>query len=203
MNERLVQIRRYPNRRFYARHESRYVSLQEIEQLIQDGKTVEIRDSQTDEDVTRVVLAQLILKQQPEKMALFPVDMLHFILRSNELMSGFLRDYFRQSLAYLDYLQSHGAELPPLGPPRHWMRALWQGILPRQTDQTDPEQQAEQAEQVEQVEQVEQAEQAEQAGQSAAPRPPAPSVAEMQRRMAELEARIRQLESKEAGGRDS
>ena len=47
------------------------------------------------------------MERQPEKMLLFPTAMLHFILRSNDQMTDFLRDYFRHSLTYLDYLQRH------------------------------------------------------------------------------------------------
>lgn len=117
-----IQIKRYPNRRFYARHTSRYVSLAEIEEMIQQGHTVEIRDSQTGEDLTRSVLTQIIMEQHPDKMKLFPVDMLHLILRSNDLMSDFLRDYFRQSLTYLDYLQKHSSATA-LVPPTNWFQA--------------------------------------------------------------------------------
>jgi polyhydroxyalkanoate synthesis repressor PhaR len=117
-----IQIKRYPNRRFYARHTSRYVSLAEIEEMIQQGHTVEIRDSQTGEDLTRSVLTQIIMEQHPDKMKLFPVDMLHLILRSNDLMSDFLRDYFRQSLTYLDYLQKHNSATA-LVPPTNWFKA--------------------------------------------------------------------------------
>ena len=54
-----IRIKRYPNRRFYASHTSKYVSLPEIEQLIRDGVNVEIVDSQTGEDITRVILMQI------------------------------------------------------------------------------------------------------------------------------------------------
>ena len=108
----VIQIKRYPNRRYYARHTSQYVSLQEIEELVQSGETVEIRDSQSGEDLTRTVLTQIIMERQPDKMSLFPADMLHFIVRSNDAMSGFLRDYFHHSLTYLDYLQRHSTATP-------------------------------------------------------------------------------------------
>jgi polyhydroxyalkanoate synthesis repressor PhaR len=119
----VIQIKRYPNRRYYARRESRYVSLQEIEQMVRSGKTVEISDSQSGEDLTRTVLTQIIMERQPEKMRLFPVDMLHFIVRSNDLMADFLRDYFRHSLTYLDYLQRHNAPATTLVRPVHWVKA--------------------------------------------------------------------------------
>jgi polyhydroxyalkanoate synthesis repressor PhaR len=106
------------------------VSLEDIERVISEGATVEIVDSQTGEDLTRSVLTQIILERQPEKMALFPADMLHFILRSNDLMADFLRDYFRQSLTYLDYLQSHGPTAA-FSQPMHWMNAWLEQLSQR------------------------------------------------------------------------
>ena len=49
--------------------------------------------------------------------------MLHFILRSNDMMADFLRDYFRQSLTYLEYLQKQGTAAKKLTSPMHWARA--------------------------------------------------------------------------------
>ena len=132
-----LQIKRYPNRRYYARHLSKYVSLQEIEEMIQGGETVEIRDSQTQEDLTRSVLTQIIVERQPDKMALFPTDMLHFILRSNDAMTGFLRDYFRNSLTYLGYLQQHSPASSTLTEPTHWMKFWLDGLAPRPATEAD------------------------------------------------------------------
>lgn len=122
MDNETVQIKRYPNRRYYSRSASKYVSLGEIEDMVKCGKKVEIRDSQTGDDITRSVLTQIIVERQPDKMLLFPKDMLHLILRSNEVTADFLQDYFRQSLAYLHYLQQHGASVPSLARPMHWVR---------------------------------------------------------------------------------
>lgn len=122
MPEKPIRIKRYPNRRFYASHTSSYLSLAEIENLVRSGKDVEIVDSQTGDDITRAVLVQMIAEGHPDKMAMFPSAMLHAMLRANDVMTGFLRDYFRNSLAYLDYLQQHGAS-GSLGQPAHWMKA--------------------------------------------------------------------------------
>ncbi len=127
MSNDVLQIKRYPNRRFYARHLSKYVSLQEIEAMIQAGHTVEIRDSQSDENITRLVLTQIIVDRQPEKMSLFPAEMLHFIVRSNDVMTEFLRDYFRHSLTYLEYMHRHSAAAK-LAAPMHWVKAWLDGI---------------------------------------------------------------------------
>jgi polyhydroxyalkanoate synthesis repressor PhaR len=117
-----IRIKRYPNRRFYASHTSKYVSLTQIEEFIRDGATVEIVDSQTGEDITRLVLVQIIAERHPEKISMFPPAMLHSILRANDVMVEFLQDYFRNSLAYLDYFQKHGAS-GSFEEPMHWMKA--------------------------------------------------------------------------------
>jgi polyhydroxyalkanoate synthesis repressor PhaR len=122
MSNKTVRIKRYPNRRLYASHTSRYVSLPEIEQMIRDGTTVEIVDSQTGEDLTRIVLMQIIAERHPEKIAMFPTAMLHSILRANDVMADFLREYFHNSIAYLDSLQKHGASAS-FGDPMRWMTA--------------------------------------------------------------------------------
>ncbi|QDU56818.1 polyhydroxyalkanoate synthesis regulator DNA-binding domain-containing protein [Aeoliella mucimassa] len=134
MPDSRFQIKRYPNRRYYAKPLSKYVSLQEIEQLIQEGQTVEIRDSQTGEELTRAVLTQIIVERHPDKMELFPTDLLHFILRSNDTMSSFLRDYFRQSLTYLDYLYRHSPGAPRLAQPMHWVKTWLDSVVTKGGD---------------------------------------------------------------------
>ena len=130
MSDTRLKIKRYPNRRYYAKQHSKYVSLQEIEEMVKEGETVEIRDSQTGEDLTRSVLTQIIVDRHPEKMELFPTDLLHFILRSNDTMSGFLRDYFRQSLTYLEYLYRHSNPAPHLVRPMHWIKMWLDSVAP-------------------------------------------------------------------------
>lgn len=133
-----IQIKRYPNRRFYSRSASKYVSLREIEEMIRQGDNVEVRDSQTGEDMTHSVVTQIIVDRQPEKMSLFPVDMLHSIVRSNDAMTEFLRDYFRHSLTYLNYLQRHGSGARELANPMHWVKAWLSGLKPSSNGGDEP-----------------------------------------------------------------
>src|SRR4051812_29652666 len=126
-----IAIRRYPNRRFYDRSRRRYVTLQDIEDLVLQGQTIEVRDSRTGEDLTRQILAQILLERHPEKMAMFPVAMLHSILQANGLAAEFWRGYLRQSLTMLDGLQTAGMPLAgPLAGPLAWMSTFAPGLLP-------------------------------------------------------------------------
>jgi polyhydroxyalkanoate synthesis repressor PhaR len=123
MSEAVVQIKRYPNRRFYDLDASKYISQEEIEKVVLAGRRVEIRDSQTGKEITRSVLTRIIMERQPEKMLLFPTEMLHFILRANEVSTGFLHDYFQHSLTYLDYLSRHSSAAATFAKPMHWVKA--------------------------------------------------------------------------------
>lgn len=139
MTDGPVLIKRYPNRRYYARNTSKYVSLKEIEEMVKQGQTIEIRDSQTGDDMTQAVLTQIIMERHPERMALFPSDMLHYILRSNDVMLAFLGDYFRHSLTYLDYLQRHSPTATTLVP-MNWVKAWLEKVasMPGTMDKPTP-----------------------------------------------------------------
>ena len=125
----VISIKRYPNRRLYDRQARRYITLQDLEDLVLQGKKIEVRDSRTGEDLTRAILTQILLERHPEKMEMFPVAMLHGILQANDLVLDFLRSYLRQSLAILEQMQQPA----PLGPflaPMDWMRAMIPTTIP-------------------------------------------------------------------------
>lgn len=145
MSEETIQIRRYPNRRFYDRQSRQYINLSDIEALVKAGKTVEVRDSKTGEDLTRSILTQIILERHPERMSLFPVALLHHLLRANDAVTEFFRDSMRQSMEVFERLKGPLGPLGPMGPimpppasplsafrpPLDWMEALFKGYLDR------------------------------------------------------------------------
>jgi polyhydroxyalkanoate synthesis repressor PhaR len=57
-------IKRYTNRKLYDTEESRYVTLDEIAQMIKAGAEVKIIDNRTKEDLTSVTLAQIIFEEE-------------------------------------------------------------------------------------------------------------------------------------------
>ena len=60
-----VEITRYPNRRLYDHRGKRYVNLGEIDAIIRQGDNVCIRDKKSGDDVTRMLLIQLLLERHP------------------------------------------------------------------------------------------------------------------------------------------
>ena len=65
-------IKRYTNRKLYDTVESRYVTLDEIAQMVKAGTEVQVLDNRTKEDLTSVTLAQIIFEQEKKtsKMSL-------------------------------------------------------------------------------------------------------------------------------------
>ncbi len=119
----VVSIKRYPNRRLYDRQARRYITLQDLEDLVLQGKKIEVRDSRSGDDLTRSILTQILLERHPEKMEMFSVAMLHGILQANDLVLEFLRTYLRQSLAFLEQMQQP-TPLTSFLAPMDWMRAM-------------------------------------------------------------------------------
>ena len=57
-------IKRYANRKLYDTVESRYVTLEEIAEMVKAGAEVRIVDNRTKDDLTSVTLAQIIFEEE-------------------------------------------------------------------------------------------------------------------------------------------
>jgi polyhydroxyalkanoate synthesis repressor PhaR len=98
-NSPQIELRKYPNRRYYDVTRSRHVTLEEIYSLIRSGRNVHVTDSKTGDDLTAKVLAQIILEHDPPKLGIFPVELLHQLIRTNEpIVRDFVDKYFNQAL---------------------------------------------------------------------------------------------------------
>ncbi len=119
-----VEITRYPNRRLYDRSRKKYVTVGQIEAMVLSGQNVRVRDSKSDEDLTRVVLTQIILERHPERMKMFPVPCLHAILRADQMALNWLTLYFGQAMSFMERaMPSSGASVVP-------GMDFWQSLLP-------------------------------------------------------------------------
>ena len=82
-------IKRYTNRKLYDTVESRYVTLDEIAQMIKGGAEVKIIDNRSKEDLTSVTLAQIIFEEE-KKRSQMPLGVLREIIRhGGEAVAGF------------------------------------------------------------------------------------------------------------------
>jgi polyhydroxyalkanoate synthesis repressor PhaR len=60
----VILIKRYPNRKLYDTTAKRYFSLDILADMIRDGKDVQVVDNATGDDVTVMILAQVIAEQE-------------------------------------------------------------------------------------------------------------------------------------------
>jgi polyhydroxyalkanoate synthesis repressor PhaR len=125
--ETKIEIRRYPNRRLYDRSRRKYVTLKDIEDLVLAGKTVEVKDARTGDDMTRQILTQILMERHPHKMEMFPVAMLHSVLRANDFAMDLWRSYLRQSVLAMEAIQKASA---PFTAPVDWVSAFFPGLTP-------------------------------------------------------------------------
>ena len=85
-------IKRYTNRKLYDTEESRYVTLDEIAQMIKGGAEVKIIDNRSKEDLTSVTLAQIIFEEE-KKRSQMPLGALREIIRhGGESLASFYQE---------------------------------------------------------------------------------------------------------------
>jgi polyhydroxyalkanoate synthesis repressor PhaR len=75
-------IKRYPNRKLYDTTAKRYVTLEEITNLIRQGKEIAVVDHTSGEDLTAVTLSQVILEQERKQEGFVPQAVLAGLVRA-------------------------------------------------------------------------------------------------------------------------
>ena len=74
-------IKKYPNRRLYDTEESRYITLAEVKELVMHAVPFRVVDSQSENDITRAILLQIIMEQEASGSPLFTATMLERFIR--------------------------------------------------------------------------------------------------------------------------
>ncbi len=75
-------IKRYANRKLYDTQDSRYVTLEQISEMIREGENVKVVDNNSKEDLTSVTLAQIIFEEEKKKKSFLPLAALRNIIQS-------------------------------------------------------------------------------------------------------------------------
>src|SRR3990172_6123213 len=91
-------IKRYSNRKLYDTQESRYVTLEELEEMIRAGKEISVVDVSTGEDLTSITLAQIILENERSHRAALPTAFLHQLIKHGEAWQDFVQTSLKGSL---------------------------------------------------------------------------------------------------------
>jgi polyhydroxyalkanoate synthesis repressor PhaR len=119
-------IKRYSNRKLYDTQESRYVTLEELEELIRAGKEISVVDVSTGEDLTSVTLAQIILESERNHRATLPTAFLHQLIKHGEAWQDFIQKSLKSSLEGIMTSQREADRVL-----REWgARAGWLQVVP-------------------------------------------------------------------------
>src|SRR5262245_39617313 len=66
-------IKRYANRKLYDTQRSKYVTLDQIADMIRSGEDVKIVDNNSKEDLTTVTVAQIIFEEEKKQKSFLPL----------------------------------------------------------------------------------------------------------------------------------
>jgi len=103
-----ILIKKYPNRRLYNTQTSGYITIKDVAELIKAGNRVEVRDVDNGDDVTALVLTQIIIDKAKNNQGLLPVSLLHLVIQFGEnLLHEFFDKYLEKTMeSYLVYRKS-------------------------------------------------------------------------------------------------
>jgi polyhydroxyalkanoate synthesis repressor PhaR len=106
IDDEVVVIRRYGNRRLYDTRSSAYVNLADVRALVREGRRIRVVDANTEEDVTRRVLTQIVLEAGEADEKGLPLELLYELARaSDRAFRDFLDWYLKSSLEVYQRLQ--------------------------------------------------------------------------------------------------
>ncbi|MDH3671075.1 MAG: polyhydroxyalkanoate synthesis repressor PhaR [Gammaproteobacteria bacterium] len=93
-------IKKYPNRRLYDTELSRYITLADVRELVLGGSEFRVIEANTEEDLTRSILLQIIIEQESGGEPLFTTEVLTKMIRfyGDNVQEAFT-SYLEKSLA--------------------------------------------------------------------------------------------------------
>lgn len=135
MDRKTVVIKKYENRRLYDTANSRYVNLEDVAEMVRDGLDVQVVDVATGEDITRLVLTQIIVDSAKAPGSVFPLDMLRQMVvasgrASQESMLRYMKSMFDM------YQGAYRSFAQPMNP-FDFMQMMG-GVRPREAPQQTP-----------------------------------------------------------------
>lgn len=133
-------IKKYPNRRLYDTKESRYITLDEVREMVLKEIPFKVVDRQSEEDITRNILLQIIMEQESGGSPLFTADVLsRFIRNYGEATRAGFTEYLDTSLRFFSEQQSSIQEQMGKAlegtPMDYWMKLgeqnmqIWQDVF--------------------------------------------------------------------------
>ena len=129
-------IKKYENRRLYNTVTSQYINQEQVAQLVRDGHDVRVIDAATGEDITRLILAQIVLDDAKTPNSVFPLDVLRqMIVASGKATQDNALRYMKTMMEmYQDAYRAMPSPLNPFG----LMPGMWPGAKGREESSQPP-----------------------------------------------------------------
>lgn len=112
--EGVTIIKKYANRRLYDTGRSSYVTLDDLSEMVRDGYEFVVQDAKTGKDITRSVLAQIIMDQEAsdeEGATLLPTNFMRQLIGFyGGKMQPFVPNYLETSMALFEKNQEYMQE---------------------------------------------------------------------------------------------
>jgi len=77
-------IKRYPNRRLYDMSAGKYVNLGDVAAAVRQGLDVKVVDAKTGDDLTRIILTQIIVEDAKEHPVGLPLELLRQLIVASD-----------------------------------------------------------------------------------------------------------------------
>ena len=97
----MLTIKRYPNRKFYDTEEKRYITLDDISERIREGREIRVIDQSSGEEITSVVLTQIIFEQEKKQTGFVPRSVLTGLVQAGGYTVGRMRSALANPLELL------------------------------------------------------------------------------------------------------
>ena len=98
-DQKVAIVKKYANRRLYNTGSSRYVTLDDLSQMVRQGQHFVVHDAKTGEDLTRSILTQIILEEDGKGRNLLPISFLRQLISFyDDSLRAFLPRYLELSM---------------------------------------------------------------------------------------------------------
>lgn len=112
-------IKKYPNRRLYDTHESRYVTLRDLRRLVLEGIPFEVIDRHNGATITEGILLQVLTETESDSVPVLSASVLRRLIRlQSENRQSECRQLLEQALAGLPVTGPAGGPGQPAATPR-------------------------------------------------------------------------------------
>ncbi|WP_114951866.1 polyhydroxyalkanoate synthesis repressor PhaR [Sphingosinicella terrae] len=107
----VVIIKKYANRRLYDTESSAYITLERLAQMVRQKRDFKVVDAKSGDDITRSVLAQIIMEEEARGATMLPVNFLRQLISLyGDSMQSVVPDYLEASLEALQRNQNQFRE---------------------------------------------------------------------------------------------